>query len=80
MQQPENIYAGISEQNVEQMILKWLAIGPESTYHYFMKSLNIETKPTPTLKNTSSASFFKQCIEFSYEQPIHIKSAAPVYV
>ena len=82
VQQPENIYAGISELNAEQMILKWLAIGPESTYHYFLKSLNIEAKPTPALEKTLALrhSFLSNALSLSYEQPIHIKSAALQYM
>ena len=40
--QPENSYVLISETNAENMLLKWLAIGPEKATHYFSQTLELD--------------------------------------
>ena len=80
--QPENSYASISETNAENMLIKWLAIGPEKATHYFSQTLELDVAPPPELKKTLATrhSLLSNALSLSYEHPLHLKSAALQYM
>ncbi len=80
--QPENEYAGVSEDRASNMLLRWLEIGPIKALQHFINCTSSANTSSLTIseKLEERHRFLSKSLSVSYEQPLYLKRAALQYM
>jgi ethanolamine-phosphate phospho-lyase len=80
--QPENEYAGVSEDRAIKMLLSWLEIGPIKAFEHYTNATSSASSSSLSAneKLEERHKFLSKSLSVSYEQPLYLKRAALQYM
>lgn len=79
---PENVYATVSEDNAWSMLLHWVAINPLGAENIFRTTIGLPTLPTPNAEEQLQRRHqsIHPVLSVSYEKPLFVTKAAFQYM